>query len=129
VDVLVEFGPSGRRNGVVKGEVVLLVEGCPTDTNSLLLAAAAAAAAASSSAPSPAAAAAVQQEADAAAASTRAGERGALFTHGCSACVDCSSQHLAVTSAVRLQSRDLHHRLMLAWCTQQLASFNSADVC
>lgn len=42
-DVLEEFGADGRRNGVVKGELVLLVEGCAEDSESLLLAAAAAA--------------------------------------------------------------------------------------
>ncbi|WIA38015.1 hypothetical protein OEZ86_001386 [Tetradesmus obliquus] len=80
-DVLDEFGPSGRRNGVVKGEVVLLLEGCTADPNALLLAAAAAAsssdistagASASSAAASTAAAAAVPYAADTAAASTPA---------------------------------------------------------
>jgi hypothetical protein len=55
--VLDEFGPSGRRNGIVKGEVVLLVEGCATDTASLLISAAAEAASGTASAP-----AAAQQE-------------------------------------------------------------------
>jgi hypothetical protein len=72
-DVLDEFGPSGRRNGIVKGEVVLLVEGCATDTASLLISAAAAA----SSTTLPAESAAAQQEGQLAtsASSTPAGER------------------------------------------------------
>jgi hypothetical protein len=71
-DVLDEFGPSGRRNGIVKGEVVLLVEGCATDSASLLISAAAEAA--SSTAAAPAAVQQEQQNADPAS-SRPAGER------------------------------------------------------
>lgn len=34
-DLLDEFGPSGRRAGVVKGELVLLVDGCSEDKAAL----------------------------------------------------------------------------------------------
>jgi hypothetical protein len=76
-DVLDEFGPSGRRNGIVKGEVVLLVEGCATDTASLLISAAAEAV--SSTAAAPAAAQQEQQHAGSAS-STPAGESMRLIT-------------------------------------------------
>lgn len=37
-DVLEEFGPEGRRAGAVKGELVLLVEGCSVDHSTAVLA-------------------------------------------------------------------------------------------
>eukprot|EP00878_Enallax_costatus_P025157 GHUV01026885.1.p1 GENE.GHUV01026885.1~~GHUV01026885.1.p1 ORF type:complete len:184 (+),score=84.84 GHUV01026885.1:26-553(+) len=39
-DLVDEFGPAGRRAGVVKGELVLLVEGCAEDAAAQLIAAA-----------------------------------------------------------------------------------------
>jgi hypothetical protein len=93
-----EFGPSGRRNGLVKGEVVLLVEGAATDTNSLLMAAAAAA---SSTAPA-AAAEAEQQPASTAAASSS---------------VPASRRGILVSALAVLHKVYMHAGCRFHWCT------------